>query len=99
MLDLDRVLSRPDLMPPGIDVRPLDLGNREYTLQAPGMREALRVTTEPEYYEEHSESLEFWSPGNPLFQPPENVMQEDQPAEAQAGRPNAGTLRDVVDGG
>ena len=99
MLDLDRVLSRPDLMPPGIDVRPLDLGNREYTLQMPGMREALRVTTDPEYYEEHSESLEFWSPGSPMFQPPEFARDENRPAEGGLCRPRTGSLRCLLDRG
>ena len=31
------------------------------------MDEELRVATDPVYYEEHSESVEFWSPGNPEF--------------------------------
>ena len=56
MADLDRVISRPDLMPPGVEIRPM--GAREYGLLAPGMKEELRVTTDPVYYEEHSESLE-----------------------------------------
>ena len=47
------------------------MGHREYGLLAPGMTERLRVTTDPEYFEEHAESLELWSPGNPLFTPPE----------------------------
>ena len=29
------------------------------------------ITTDPVYYEEHTESVEFWSPGNPLFHAPE----------------------------
>ena len=45
MEDLDRVLGSPGLMPPGADVQPL--APREYGLLAPGMRERLRVTTEP----------------------------------------------------
>ena len=64
MQDLDRVIAAPDLMPPGTDIQPL--GHREYGLLAPGMAERLRVTTNPTYYEEHSESVELWSPGNPL---------------------------------
>ena len=35
----------PDLMPGGTNIQPL--GHREYGLQAPGMGERLRVTTEP----------------------------------------------------
>ena len=69
--DPDRVIRSPDLMPPGTDVRPL--APREYGLLAPGMRERLRVTTDPAWYEEHAESVELWSPGNPLFQAPELV--------------------------
>ena len=69
MEDLDRVLGSPGLMPPGADVQPL--APREYGLLAPGMGERLRVTTDPAYYEEHAESVELWSPGNPLFNAPE----------------------------
>ena len=69
MEDLDRVLGSPGLMPPGTDVQPL--APREYGLLAPGMGERLRVTTDPAYYEEHAESVELWSPGNPLFNAPE----------------------------
>ena len=69
MEDLDRVIGSPGLMPPGTDVQPL--APREYGLLAPGMRERLRVTTDPAYYEEHAESVELWSPGNPLFNAPE----------------------------
>ena len=35
------------------------------------MPEPIRVTTEPEYYEKNSESIELWSPGNPFFEAPE----------------------------
>ena len=68
MNDLDRVIASPDLMPQGTQVRAL--GEREYALRAPGMTQELRVTTDPEYYEEHAESVELWSPGNPLFTAP-----------------------------
>ena len=67
--DLDRVIASPDLMPPGTDVQPL--GRREYGLLAPGMPERARVTTDPAYYEEHAGSVALWSPGHPLFTPPE----------------------------
>ena len=35
------------------------------------MTDELRVTTDPEYYEEHAESVELCSLGNPLFEPPD----------------------------
>ena len=89
MEDLDRIIRSSDIMPPGTDVRPM--GHREYGLSAPGMTERLRVTTDPEYFEEHAESLELWSPGNPLFIPPEFVTRADEP-------PADKTLKDILDG-
>ena len=76
MDDLDRVIASADLMPPGADVQPL--GRREYGLTLPGMSEPLRVTTDSSYYEENAESVELWSPGNPLFIPPEFLPPADQ---------------------
>ena len=69
MADLDRIIASPDLLPPGTEVRPM--APREYRFQAAGMGDPLRVTTDPAYYEEHSESVELWSPGNALFAGPE----------------------------
>ena len=89
MADLDRIIWSSDMMPPGTDIQPL--GHREYGLLAPGMTERLRVTTDPEYFEEHAESLELWSPGNPLFTPPEFTTQADEP-------PADKTLKDILDG-
>ena len=62
--ELDRVIAAPELMPPGTEARPMQ--HREYALIAPGMDKEVRVTTNPEYYEEHAENIELWSPGNPL---------------------------------
>ena len=87
MEDLDRVLGSPGLMPPGADVQPL--APREYGLLAPGMGERLRVTTDPMYYEEHAESVELWSPGNPLFNAPELLA-------ASETLPGKETLADVL---
>ena len=91
MEDLDRVIASPVLMPPGTDIQPL--GRREYGLQAPGMGERLRVTTDPAYYEEHSESVELWSPGNPLFQAPEFVE-----AAKEDDFPHGTTLKGLLEG-
>ena len=86
--DLDRIIASPGLMPPGTDVDPM--GRREYGLLAPGMRERLRVTTDPAYYEEHAESVELWSPGNPLFKPPDLLPQGDEV-------PFDGKLKEILD--
>ena len=87
MEDLDRVIGSPGLMPPGTDVQPL--ASREYGLLAPGMGERLRVTTDPAYYEEHAESVELWSPGNPLFNAPELLA-------ASEALPEKKTLADLL---
>ena len=73
MTDLDRVISRSDLMPSGVDVG--TMGAREYSLLAPGMERPLRETTEPAYYEEHAESVELWSPGSPQFEMLEHFVE------------------------
>ena len=78
-----------DVMPPGTDVQPL--GHREYGLLVSGMTERLRVTTDPEYSEEHAESLELWSPVNPLFILSECTTGTDEP-------PTDKTLKDILDG-
>ncbi|MDE0030307.1 MAG: SNF2-related protein [Deltaproteobacteria bacterium] len=89
MEDLDRVISSPALMPPGTEVQPM--ANREYSLLTPGMPERLRVTTDPAYYEQHAESVEFWSPGNPLFKALDFV------AEGEEDMLETETLRSLLD--
>ena len=86
--DLDRVLNDAGLMPPGTEVQAM--GRREYSLLAPGMSSPVRVTTERTYYEENSESVELWSPGNPLFNGPAGLTEtEDVSTET--------TLKEVLD--
>ncbi len=89
MADLDRVITSPDVMPQGTEIQ--FLGSREYGLLAPGMRDRLRVTTDPEYFEENSDSVELWSPGNPLFRPPEFTTGQDKP-------PIEKKLKEILDG-
>ncbi len=86
--DLDRVIRDPDLMPPGTEVQPLR--PREYSLLTPGMVEPVRVTTDAAYYEENSESVELWSPGNPLFTAPEMLGDDEEPAAGE-------TLKDILE--
>lgn len=35
------------------------------------MAEPVRITTRPDYFDDHSDSLELWSPGSPAFPNPE----------------------------
>lgn len=65
MATLARLLDHHDLLPPGVEVE--RHSTVEFSWRAPGMTEALRITTDPGYYEDHASSVEFWSPGSPLF--------------------------------
>jgi Helicase conserved C-terminal domain/PLD-like domain len=65
MDDLEFVVSRVALLPPGIEVE--TMGTREFKLRAPGMTDWIRISTSPTYYEQHAEAMELWSPGNPTF--------------------------------
>ncbi|MEH1940794.1 MAG: hypothetical protein V7L01_11320 [Nostoc sp.] len=38
----------------------------EYKFFMPGMKETLRVTTKPDYFDQHPGSTELWSSGSPL---------------------------------
>ena len=35
------------------------------------MAAPVRVTTDPDYFEQHPDSAELWSPGSPLFPQPD----------------------------
>ena len=67
--DLDLIINTPKLLPDGTEIIPFS--NGEYSYSAPGMQRPLRVTTNPDFFTENSESVELWSPGNPLFKKPE----------------------------
>lgn len=75
LADLDLVLQRSDVLPPGLVVKKLQSG--EYAYQLPGMAQPVRVTTRANYYEEHSESVELWSAGSPCFPELDILNQED----------------------
>ena len=92
MDDLDRVINSPRLLPDGVEVR--RLGHREYALKGPEMDGAVRVTTNPEYFEDHAENVHLWSPGSRLFQPPGGVRSRD--VERKAGTTLKGILDDIL---
>ena len=48
------------------------------------------MTTDPEYFEENAGSVEFWSPGSPLFAPPEFVADVHHALDVK-------TLKDILD--
>ncbi len=77
---LNRLLQQPDWLPPGVRVK--KVGQKDYAYLAPGMSREVRITTDAEYFDEHPESTELWSPGSPLFPPPEPVLDADAINEA-----------------
>ena len=59
------MISSPELLPPGLEATPM--GAREYGLRQPGLRERVRVATDPTYYEQNADSMELSSPATRLF--------------------------------
>ena len=66
--DLKLVLADPALYPPEVDAAPLSANEKSYEML--GLPHAVRVTTDPRFYEEHPDSVELWSPGGAVFPKP-----------------------------
>ena len=78
---LDEVIRHAEVMPPAVVLR--GLRSREYGYLAPGMSKEIRVTTDAEYFEQHADSLELWSPGSPVF-PNAEEFAGDEDADVQS---------------
>lgn len=63
--DLRVLLDRPILLPPGSEA--LHLNEKDYRFVDGNLPHAVRVTVDREFYELHSDSVEFWTPGSPTF--------------------------------
>lgn len=63
--ELHSLLTKSELLPNGVEVR--QFSSHEFVWSEPGLPEPIRITTDPDFYEGHPESVEFWTPGNPLF--------------------------------
>ena len=62
--ELGRLLDHPKLLPPGTEAQRANAKD-VFWLQ-PGAPK-VAVTTDAEFFEDHPESLEFWTPGSPAF--------------------------------
>jgi SNF2 family DNA or RNA helicase len=62
--ELGRLLDYPKLLPPGVEAR--RVSSKDVFWSQPGAPQ-VSVTTDVEFYEEHPESVEFWTPGSPAF--------------------------------
>jgi hypothetical protein len=69
--DLGRLLDHAKLLPPGCEAHRAT-GKDVFWVQPGAQRVA--VTTDPEFFEENPESLEFWTPGSPAF--PDSVRHD-----------------------
>jgi superfamily II DNA or RNA helicase len=63
--DLEAILDRPELLPPGCSA--IRIGKCDFKWSQPGLDQELRITCDPQYYEDNSDSCELWVPGSPLF--------------------------------
>jgi hypothetical protein len=66
---LGAVMRAPELLPTQLQLTPL--GSSDWSLRLPGMTNPVRVTADPEFFEQHAGSVELWSPGSPVFPEPE----------------------------
>jgi SNF2 family DNA or RNA helicase len=63
--DLHDILERPVLLPLGAHAAPLDA--QDFRYEDGDLPKAIRVTTNRDFFELHSDSVEFWTPGSPAF--------------------------------
>jgi hypothetical protein len=75
LADLDAVIRCHQVMPADTVVG--EMRTREYRYLAAGMPEPLRVTTDSDYFEQHPDSVELWSPGSPLFPDADELAEGD----------------------
>ena len=81
--DLDRIVGDADIMSkykmaPG--------GKRQYNI-VPASGKPVRVTTDPDLFDAHGDSMEFWSPGSPTF----------PVSDSQCDISKYGTLKQLLD--
>ena len=62
---LERALEDETLLPSGVNA--IRKGVKEFHIKV-GTHDTVRVTTNPSYYEAHSENIELWSPGGTTFE-------------------------------
>ncbi len=79
--ELGRLLDHPKLLPAGVEAR--RVSSKDVFWTQPGSPQ-VSVTTDVDFYEEHPESVEFWTPGSPAFpDPAEAAPAPDGPASIQ----------------
>lgn len=64
LADLHAVLTHPTMLPLGTSASPLE---KDFRYENGDLPKAIRVTTDRDFFEMHSDSVEFWTPGSPAF--------------------------------
>jgi ERCC4-related helicase len=94
--ELDVVLNRSGILPPGTEWRRLDPGS--YALRLPGMAQEIRVTTQAEVFDDHFESHDFLSPGGRLFEQIASAGIGDIAFESSLGQGKVWLIRESEEG-
>lgn len=63
--DLRAILDQPPLLPS--DTEAVHLNQKDYRLTTGTFPRPIRITVDRDFYEMHSDSVEFWTPGSPTF--------------------------------
>jgi hypothetical protein len=71
--ELGRLLDHPKLLPAGCEAQ--RVSSKDVFWIQPGSPQ-VAVTTDPDFFEEHADSVEFWTPGSPAFPGPSAAQGE-----------------------
>jgi hypothetical protein len=80
--NLRDVLTNHDIFLPDATLEATHSSEFQYIV--PGVKK-LRITISPEYYDAHAGDVEFWSPGNPVFPDPIDVVDKEVATQVLLG--------------
>jgi hypothetical protein len=83
LADLEAILDHPELLPPGCSAT--RIGKCDFKWSQPGLDQERRITCDPQYYEDNSDSCELWVPGSPLF-PVDRIQDLDKSVSTYTSR-------------
>ncbi|MFN6133839.1 MAG: DEAD/DEAH box helicase [Synechococcaceae cyanobacterium] len=83
LADLEAILDHPELLPPGCSAT--RIGKCDFKWTQPGLDQERRITCDPQYYEDNSDSCELWVPGSPLF-PVDRIQDLDKSVSTYTSR-------------
>jgi len=89
--DLDTILNREDLLPPGVESRKLDAD--AYALLIPGYAQQARITASPAVFDEHFESHQLFCQDSPIFNKLCAAIVGDEEASEMSGQEFAKIVR------